>query len=327
LQGQLKKFQYDVVQANSYERNWNAFAPRFSLADIDAVVDTVTLGFGHYWATECQRVKQLLIDMDGTGTGRVALSDFYKAAVNGEWRFSESKDYLRQMGALDTTSSRAGGKIIIANYIQASSNCVVTAQHYRVCCYNECETIMRDLEAAIGGPLASPLALRTALDEHESGDNAVRRSAAVDTQLEEIARSSPGRLVPLHGRLFAQWLHYAYPHECPFPHKANTTSGVSPAEFGEEHIAHPMVMQAVVRAKRTEPETTDRDTDWLSQWSHEEELLSETTRLHAPWEPPHISCTMVCLALLSGLVAAVRLRGSKQPQSLLPTADSKTHMC
>jgi len=25
-------------------------------------------------------------------------------------------------------------------------------------------------------------------------------------------------MVPLHGRLFTQWLHFAFPHECPYPH-------------------------------------------------------------------------------------------------------------
>jgi len=30
-------------------------------------------------------------------------------------------------------------------------------------------------------------------------------------------------VVPLHGRLFAQWLHHAYPRECPYPHVAGTT--------------------------------------------------------------------------------------------------------
>merc|ERR1719243_440491 len=24
--------------------------------------------------------------------------------------------------------------------------------------------------------------------------------------------------VPIHGRLFAQWLHFVFPHECPYPH-------------------------------------------------------------------------------------------------------------
>merc|ERR1712226_1692742 len=42
-------------------------------------------------------------------------------------------------------------------------------------------------------------------------------------QLDEIANMNGGR-VPLHGRLFAQWMHSAYPQECPFPHVSGTSN-------------------------------------------------------------------------------------------------------
>merc|ERR1719326_981798 len=35
--------------------------------------------------------------------------------------------------------------------------------------------------------------------------------------LDEIAALHDGQ-VPTHGRLLAQWLHYVFPHECPYPH-------------------------------------------------------------------------------------------------------------
>merc|ERR1719379_2604067 len=28
--------------------------------------------------------------------------------------------------------------------------------------------------------------------------------------------------IPLHGRLFSQWLHFVAPQECPYPHKRGT---------------------------------------------------------------------------------------------------------
>ena len=39
-------------------------------------------------------------------------------------------------------------------------------------------------------------------------------------QLEAIAEVHSGE-VPLHGRLFAQWLHYAFQYECPYPQKSD----------------------------------------------------------------------------------------------------------
>merc|ERR1740138_431828 len=55
-------------------------------------------------------------------------------------------------------------------------------------------------------------------------------------QLKEIGEMYSGS-VPLHGRLFAQWLHYAFPRECPFPHKMGTASTATPTEFGDSYLA------------------------------------------------------------------------------------------
>merc|ERR1719456_1749472 len=32
-----------------------------------------------------------------------------------------------------------------------------------------------------------------------------------------LVAAQHGGQVPLHGRLFSQWLHYAFPYECPYP--------------------------------------------------------------------------------------------------------------
>merc|ERR1719388_118637 len=59
-------------------------------------------------------------------------------------------------------------------------------------------------------------------------------------RLHEIAEAHGGS-VPLHGRLFAQWMHHAYPRECPFPHVAGSTTPRTPdewmAETGRDTVA------------------------------------------------------------------------------------------
>merc|ERR1719362_238558 len=55
-------------------------------------------------------------------------------------------------------------------------------------------------------------------------------SAAQLGRLDEIAAVHGGR-VPLHGRLFAQWMHHAYPRECRFPHESGTTSPLNQGDF------------------------------------------------------------------------------------------------
>ena len=68
-------------------------------------------------------------------------------------------------------------------------------------------------------------------------------------RLDEIAVGNDGA-VPLHGRLFAQWMHHAFPNECSYPHDSGTTSPRTAAEWmnatGETHTATADEMQSVV---------------------------------------------------------------------------------
>lgn len=305
---------------------WSDFKPRFSFEDVEDVVGSVTMTFGSFWTTECQRVKRLLVDMDHQATGRVKLSDFYGAAMNGEWRFSESKEYLRQLGALDESSAWQGPRVIITNYMQAASNCIVSAPHYRVCCANECETIFQEIEEALGTPLANAEAILSVLANHSSplDDSVVKLSSSMQQQLRDIAQASPGGLVPLHGRLFSQWLHYAFPRECPFPHKSGETVALSPLEYGDMYAASEEEM--VAAASSEEPTESEPEADWMSQWSHEEELLSDTTLLHAPWEM-RLGTTMKVLLGLGAAGAAVFKATAGGKRDVLPTSMAKTHCC
>ena len=55
-------------------------------------------------------------------------------------------------------------------------------------------------------------------------------SAPLHAKLDEVARTHNDN-VPMHGRLVAQWLHFAFPHECPYPHEAGTISPKTPEEW------------------------------------------------------------------------------------------------
>merc|ERR1719420_738192 len=100
---------------------------------------------------------------------------------------------------------------------------------------------MGEIEIAIDAPSALPDAIisvvgkmtsQTTLDD----DEPAHLTPALLSQLEQIAKNHGG-LVPLHGRLFAQWLHYVFPRECPFPHKIGAVSSATPGEYGDQHIA------------------------------------------------------------------------------------------
>jgi len=336
LKGQINAFKF---QRHHSQHHWTASAawtplvPNFASTDVHQILSSVTMSFGRFWETECARVKGSLTQMDRSMVGRVKLSDFHAAALDGEWRFSESKEYLRQLGALDE-SSMWGPHVIIPNYMQGASNCIVSAQHYRVCCTNECEDYISEFEAHVGGPDASPEDVLQVLHNLTVSmeDRQVLIQGSLRSQLFEIARTGHGR-IPLHGRLFSQWLHYVFPQECPFPHKSGTVSSASPTQFGLEYMAtaEEMTMHAVSGLAQAN-ETYGED-DWMTQWSEEEELITDHLRLKDPWKSL-ILTPAVGAGLAAAIVLAIVLTkrgGTGEGKDLLPVASpltmGKMHRC
>merc|ERR1719506_2450909 len=45
------------------------------------------------------------------------------------------------------------------------------------------------------------------------------------------AAAQHGGSVQIHGRMFAQWMHHAFPRECPFPHVSGSITPVTPDEW------------------------------------------------------------------------------------------------
>lgn len=294
-----------------------AFSGAFSLEDAHEVVGSITTSFASFWEPQCALMKNALFEMDPYHTGRVPLSVFYSATLESEWHFTESEAYLRELGALDETSLWLGPQVIIPNYIQAAPNCIITTQHYWVCCQNECEGLFGEIEAAVGAPLAPPGAIlqvvrNVTAQEGLDDDTAPSLDGMLAEQLEKIARAHSGQ-VPLHGRLFAQWLHYVFPHQCPFPHKTGRAAAISPLEFGKGSVASheemvrlasggsasgiealnvgrwptdiPTNLMFSAATHGINASTVRQELQWMSQWSSEEELVADySTELRAPWD-------------------------------------------
>merc|ERR1719272_1634262 len=111
--------------------------------------------YGKWQNKECQDLKTSLLKMEDVGSGRVRLGNFYHSALNGNWQFSESVDYLKVLGALDE-SDPLRLRVIIPNYVNSPSNCVASSKFYSVCCIDECDPLMKQLETEIAAPEASP---------------------------------------------------------------------------------------------------------------------------------------------------------------------------
>jgi hypothetical protein len=300
-----------------------AWSGLFSFADAHEVITTITKTFASFWEDECQVIKQSLVAMDKSGTGRLSLTDFYGANADGEWRFGESETYLRDLGALDESSTARGKQVIIPNYLQGVSNCIVTASHYLVCCVSECEAVLNEIEDAVGGPLAQPeeiiqlIGNMTGIDEEPA-----KLDATLRDQLQRIAATHGGK-VPLHGRLFTQWLHYVFPRECQFPHKTGSRTAHTPFQYGGNSLvtSDEVTKHAAVRNESLSLERDLEEAQWMSQWSEEEELLADyAVQLESPWDKRQHG-VFICGAVLLIILSAGSVIGG------LTSSTSKTVSC
>jgi len=279
---ETQQFLRDVQQSASAKRDY------FYYSDVAGLVEEVGDRYGRWQDHECRALKDSLVEMEDPGTGgagRVRLADFYDAALNkGKWQFSENVEYLRQIGALDE-SNPDNLRIIIANYVNGPSNCAASSSYYSVCCLNECDEVLGHIEAKVVAPDASPeqiLALVAALPSSTVPGNRTL-SSWLTHRLHEVANHHGG-MIPLHGRLFGQWMHYAFPRECPFPHVLGTTRPQTTdawvRETRREVIANKTEMECYISTAAPHQQRateTDELQDLLSMesamWTMQEELV------------------------------------------------------
>jgi len=265
----------------------------FYYNDIETVIAEIGERYGRFQDIECRQLKDWLVEVEDTGVGgagRVRISDFYGRALNdGKWQFSETIDYLRQLGALDESDS-SNTRVIIPNYISGPSNCVASSAYYSVCCIDECEGILGQIEQNIAAPEALPSTITRLVAMIPSATMPSNRSLSpwLHHRLDEVAKHHGG-MVPLHGRLFAQWLHYAYPRECQFPHISGTFNPQRPEDIlaisnvteGEISASEAEMKRVVESAPPKKSRVPGVDTDAMEEsamWSLHEELVV--------WRPP-----------------------------------------
>jgi len=233
---QLQAFQTDAQENFEYANRHvlNPFEQRFSFDMASQLVENLINGYGRWQDSECKMMKHELMNLDKKGFGRVPLSAFYSQPETAQYKFGESVEYLRTIGALDESSSKEP-QVIVANFVAGPSNCVAGSEFFSVCCLSECESLMSEIEGQIKAPHASPeelLDLVVVMDS-DTIDAPRRMPEELHKRLNKIAELNHGE-VPLHGRLFAQWLHYAFPMECQNPSQLESEEVLSPAHWQEK---------------------------------------------------------------------------------------------
>jgi hypothetical protein len=183
---------------------------------------------------------------------------------------------------------------------------------------------MGEIEQGLGMPTGDPATVAALVAAMPSVTMQANRTLTplLLRRLQDVAALHDGR-VPIYGRLFAQWMHHAYPRECPFPHLSGTTSPqhvedfaatvtasggslsvTAPEEEMSKHITAKRMVPAALQGSLVETPLES------AQWTLQEELYVPL----APDEaiPPgqaaiHVVVGLVTLAtLFLGLGRSVR---------------------
>jgi len=171
--------------------------------------------------------------------------------------------------------------VIIPNYALARINCINASNLFEICCRNECEGVLGQLEKEIGASTASPMRIAeiVSLIKTDSVQAPRKLPAALLGRLEDIA-AHHGKDVPIHGRLFTQWLHHAFPLECPYPHEQGTTnrnawSGKDETKATDEEMRKTVEADTCAVNPEGKVECADESTEL--PWNPTEELLTYST--------------------------------------------------
>jgi len=281
--GDFKLWVQDVRETMSIERSRRSLhTDDFSLDHVILEVQEINDRLGLFQNIECRSLKGALVDIEYKNTGRVLLSDFYREGLKGEYLFIEQTDYLRKLGALDESDPRHPS-VIIANYLAGQANCLASTSFHSVCCIDECEGLLSQIERDVAAPSSLPSVLAESVRRlHSDTIDAPRNlSASLLSRLGEIADHHAG-LVPLHGRLFAQWMHHAFPLECPYPHAAGTTTPLTPDEWMDEVGADEVAAPNAERQSYIKLEKPHDKSDALPWMAVEELVVAPKTRERSP---------------------------------------------
>eukprot|EP00930_Biecheleria_cincta_P040262 TRINITY_DN2759_c0_g1_i5.p1 TRINITY_DN2759_c0_g1~~TRINITY_DN2759_c0_g1_i5.p1 ORF type:complete len:608 (-),score=128.55 TRINITY_DN2759_c0_g1_i5:227-1951(-) len=319
-------------------------AGNFSFQAATQIVEEIGERYGRWQNSECTDLKELLMKIEDHGSGRVLLKDFYKSALGGNWQFTEKEDYLRETGVLDDSYRPKDPAVVIPNYVNAPSNCLASSSIYQVCCINECEALMAPIEQQVGAHEATTERILEIVSKLASSTVPAPRELPKDLRdrLEDIANHHAGT-VPLHGRLFAQWLHHAYPRECPYPHEAGSKNPMTADEWLQEKKTSTSSSVTEIRKYVEQAEAADDSKNTTATapkdapklpWSPAEELIAR----HVPKKQKGLSWVRklaFVIASMSGLVAMFHtvsgslgslFQGSKHGPSILPYV-KKQHAC
>jgi len=275
-----------------------------SSEEINEIMHDLYHKFGSLNNIECAETKERLVSDEYHGTGRVSVAKFY---ADTQMRLRESVGYIRNLGSLDE-SIPGSPSVIIPNYMSSPSRCFPFSTYFSTCCPDDCESVLGHIEKVVAEPRADPISLIEIVSNTPSHTQPAPRniSDGLARRLDEIAARHHGR-VPLHGRLFMQWLHHAYPRECPFPHVSGTINPVTQDEWilMNSHIDDVLASDAE-RERHANSHVDDLSTLGELPWTDVEELVAENKSVAKAEDSSCLRLIFMVVAVLSFLLPLVR---------------------
>eukprot|EP00928_Gymnodinium_smaydae_P051720 TRINITY_DN3532_c0_g2_i1.p1 TRINITY_DN3532_c0_g2~~TRINITY_DN3532_c0_g2_i1.p1 ORF type:complete len:574 (+),score=81.07 TRINITY_DN3532_c0_g2_i1:88-1809(+) len=198
-----------------------------TFAEAVDVARQVSRSFGDYLKTACMKTKAGFAAMPNGSSGRVSLAEMHRQVLQGNYQYGESTAYLKSHEMLDE-SNASDVRVFVPNVLYGASNCIGGTSFLEVCCPNECEVLLQDIENGIAAPTASASALASHINSNALAskleDGVV--SSAFLAELVAVAEKHGGK-IPIHGRALAEWLNRVFPLECPMPHESDFRGGSS----------------------------------------------------------------------------------------------------
>lgn len=199
------------------------------VASVRRLVAELAQKYGKFQDAECMDMKETLVDLARDREGMVPFEAFHAEPSHASFQFTEKPSYLLKTGALWVPPTSGpwpdkdgeapeGSQVLIANYLLGPSNCIAPSQFHSVCCLNECEGVMSSIEERAKAPMVPAERLRTLMGQ--VGSSSVGEARPLRPSLGHDLHTIAGRhegAVPLHSPDFRQFLHDAFPNECPLP--------------------------------------------------------------------------------------------------------------
>jgi hypothetical protein len=280
----------------------------YSFDQMEAAAEQVSMQLSGFLDGECRHMKSSLLEAEERNSGRVPLSKFYKKGLEKGLHFVEKPAYMRQLGALDE-SQPGEARVIVANWMDSPSNCLIDTGFYSVCCVNECNNVMVQLERAVGSAGASPKTIVAEISKISTSTVVAPRELPerMISRLQTVADRNDG-VVPLYGRLFTQWLHFVFPRECAFPHPAGSVNPLTPEDYLKTTMEKATMTRSdldefIGKVGSADEEQPVEDDHLLTRWSDEEEILFLPTGTHTS-APAKLLRIALMLAVLTAILVA-----------------------